>query len=93
MENLHVVAVHYSFDREVPIWLFKTEQEAIDFIRKDYERELKIEIEENDRELGNDIWAHISDDGTFAQIRVRYTDEDDDITEWAIGDIKNSITE
>ena len=84
----YVVVVSYSFDREKSVWFFDTEEEAIACIRKQFEEEKRIQIEENEHELGNDIRCTIDDDGYYARIEIDFEDSVD-VMEWAIGDIKN----
>lgn len=88
--NLYPLVTHYSFDAEVPVWLFDTEEEAIAELRRQFEEEKRIELEENERIEGKDIFFKISDDGTYASItHVISGDEPDDVTEWAVGNLKN----
>ena len=85
---MYIVVVSYSFDTEKPVWIFDTEQEAITCIKKQFEEEKRIEIEENERELGTDFNCFIDEDGYYARIEVYFGDEVD-VTEWTIGDIMN----
>lgn len=88
----YVVVVSYSFDVERPVWFFDTEEEAIAEIRKQFEEEKRIQIEENERELGDDLICYIEDDGSYARIETDYTkfgSDDVDVIEWTIGTIKN----
>lgn len=89
-KNLYPLVTHYSFDAEVPVRLFDTEEEAVAELRHQFEEEKRIELEENERTEGKDIFFKISDDGTYASItHVIGGNEPDDITEWTIGDLKN----
>lgn len=84
----YVVVVSYSFDVEKSVWLFDTEEEAIEAIKKQFEEEKRIQIEENGRVLGEDIICVITEDGYYAKIVIDFED-DADVMEWTIGDIKN----
>ena len=84
----YVVVVSYSFDREKSVWFFDTEEEAISCIRKQFEEEKRIQIEENEHELENDIRCTIDDNGCYARIEIDFEDSVD-VMEWTIGDIKN----
>lgn len=88
--TLYPLVTHYSFDSEVPVWLFDTEEEAVAELRRQFEEEKRIELEENERTEGKDIFFKISDDGTYASItHVIGGNEPDDVTEWTVGDLKN----
>lgn len=88
--RLYPLVTHYSFDAEVPVWLFDTEEEAIAELRHQFEEEKRIELEENERTEGEDIFFKISDDGTYASItHVIGGNESDDVTEWTVGNLKN----
>ena len=77
----YVVIFTYSFDDETAAYLFKTEEEAVKFLRDSYEEELRIDIEENEW----DSVGKISDDGWSAEITTSFGD-----TTWfKIGTIYN----
>lgn len=78
------MVVHYSFDQEVPVWLYDTEEEAVAELRKQFKTELH-EAKWNDSIR---IESYISDDGFYAVIK-EYFDTHTDLTEWTIGNIKN----
>lgn len=83
MSNSYAVIFTYSFDAEVSVYLFKTEDEAKEFLRKSFEEEVRIDTEENGWECENEI----STDGWYAKITNNFDDGDDpiDITEMRIG--------
>ena len=79
----YAVIFTYSFDNEVAVYLFETEEEAKDFLKSSYKEELRIDIEENE-------WHSegiISKDGWYAKIEKHYEDEENepDVTEIRIG--------
>ena len=83
----YAVIFTYSFDDEVPVYLFNTEEEAKNFLRESYEEEMRIDIEENRW----DSEGTLSEDGWYAKIENYYGDEgsDPDVTELRIGNIYN----
>ncbi len=84
------VTVHYSFDSEVPVYLFSSYEEATSFIKKDYEEERRIQIEENGHVEDCDFRSNISEDLSYAQMFINpKTGEEPDVIEWTIGTIKN----
>lgn len=85
------VIIRYSFDSYTPVLLFDTEEDATDYIRKDFQRECDIDTKENGHIISDDMEACIEDDGSYAKIinRSNYPDTDDAITEWFIGTIMN----
>ena len=85
---MYIVVVSYSFDGERPLWIFDTEQEAIECIRKQFEEEKRIDIEENEHVLGEDYRCYIEEDGSYARIEIDF-ENSVDVTEWTIGDIRN----
>lgn len=80
-KNMVIVTIHYSFDNDAPVHIFDTEKEAKEFIKKDFEKELKIAM--LDYSIPENISAYISDDNDFAQIR--WNNDSNDIMEWSIG--------
>ena len=81
----YAVIFTYSFDDEVAVYLFETEEKAKNFLISSYKEELRIDIEENE-------WnseGTISDDGWYAKIENYYGDEgsEPDVTEFRIGNI------
>lgn len=90
MKDKYIVVVSYSFDPEKPLFIFDTEEDALDHIEKDFENEKRIEIEESGRILGEDLKCYFNRDEGYARMEItsRRTGEVD-VTEWAIGDIRN----
>lgn len=85
------VVIRYSFDRETPVFLFDTEEDAAQYIREDFQRECDIDTKENGHIIGNDMEAQIEDDRSYAKIinKSNRPDVDDAVTEWFIGIIRN----
>lgn len=84
MKNYAVIFT-YSFDNEVAVYLFETEEQAKKFLEDSYIEELRIDIEEN----GWGSEGTISDDGWYAKIENYFGDEgsEPDVTEFRIGNI------
>ena len=78
----YAVIFNYSFDDETPVYLFSTEEEAINFLIENYQEELRIDLEENE---GNSI-GEIQSDNRYARITTHFKDRDD-ITEMRVGNI------
>ena len=81
----YAVIFSYSFDDEVAVYLFETEEEAKNFLADSYKEELRIDTEENE-------WnseGTISEDGWYAKIENYYGNEgsEPDVTEFRIGNI------
>lgn len=85
MNSNYAVIFTYSFDSEVSVYLFKTEDEAKKFLLDSLKEEVRIDIEEN----GWEVEHCISDDGRYAKITNNFDDGDRpiDITEMRIGQI------
>ena len=75
---MFIVGIYYSFDCEMPMYVFDTEEEAKEFIKQDFEKEMKYQ-EECDMQVDGE-----QDDG-FA--RILYPSGD--FIEWNIGTIMN----
>ena len=75
----YAVIFCYSFDDDVALYVFNTEEEAKKFLKESYEEELRIEVEENK------FYAegYFRDDGLYTTITVNH----DDVTEMRIGKI------
>ena len=81
----YAVIFTYSFDDEVAVYLFETEEEAKNFLANSYKEELRIDTEENE-------WnseGTISEDGWYAKIENYFDDEGSEpaVTEFRIGNI------
>lgn len=74
----------YSFDDEVAVYLFDTEDEAKKFLKESFEEEVRIDTEEN----GWDCNSYIEDDGKYAKIFNRFDDRID-ATTFRIGNVYN----
>lgn len=81
----YAVIFTYSFDDECSVFLFVSEREAVDFLRKSFDEECRIDKKEN----GWDSECEISEDGWKAKI-VNHFDDRDDITNFQIGIIKTA---
>lgn len=79
----YAVIFTYSFDRECPVYLFQTEDEAITFLRDSFNEEVRIDTEENEWNVDSEI----SEDGRYVKITDHFRDHDD-VTEMRIGSIE-----
>lgn len=77
----YAVIFRYSFDDDTAVYLFATEEEAKNFLRDNYEFEVKI-----NEDIGYSFDAEISDDGWGATI-TEYFQDHNNITEMFIGNI------
>jgi hypothetical protein len=76
---MFIVGIYYSFDFEMPMYIFETEAEAKEFIKKDFENEMKIQQE-----------CNMQVDGEQSDGFARILYPSGDFIEWNIGAIKNS---
>ena len=80
----YVVIITYSFDPDIPAFLFENEKEAWDFLsfmaRKEYETDTK--------ENGWNSELFLDEENGFAKITTHFFDGDD-VTEMRITDIRN----
>ncbi len=84
MENKknYALIFTYSFDPEVSVYPFETEEEAIEALEKSYTEELRIDIEEN----GWDSVGTIQPDKRYACIKTNFADRTDS-TEMYVGNV------
>ena len=80
------LVTHYSFDSDVPVQLFDNQQEACAELKKQFEEELRIQIEEQEHVEGEDLGVKKSDDRTYASISIDF-ENTNDVIEWSIGRI------
>ena len=80
--NPYAVIFTYSFDRDVAVYLFATEDEAKAFLTESYQEELRIDTEENPR----DVESEISTDRDDAKITTLF-DDHEDVTEFRLGSV------
>lgn len=64
----YAVTITYRNDGDVAVYLFRTEQEAVKFLREAYEGELRFEREETNW----DVKGCIFDDGHSAKITTQH---------------------
>lgn len=76
----YIVATTYSFDTELTVKMFKTEEEAVHYLKESYETELQIDKLEN----GWDSVGELSENGWYAKITTVFSDHED-VTEFRIG--------
>lgn len=77
----YAVIFTYSFDDDVAVYLFETEDEAIAFLVGSYKEELRI-----DAENGWDSEGSLEDDGYSAKITTYFSDHIN-VTEFRIGKV------
>ena len=85
-EKPYYVAVHYSFDTEVPLKNFETCEEAIRYVKEDSEREWKIQTEEDGKIPGEDLFLETNEDGSWARMKILRGDPagETDVIEWTV---------
>lgn len=83
------LVTHYSFDSEVPVFLFDSEEAAIKELKSQFDEELRIQTEENGHVLDADLETDVSSDGRWASITIYYDDQKD-VIEWSIGTVKEA---
>lgn len=79
---MFIVGVYYSFDQEMPMYIWDKEDMATDFIKTDSERETKISNDEGGTKVAS--YQH-SDDYSWAKVEF----EDGEFIEWNIGSVQD----
>lgn len=80
------VVVTYSWETAPSVYLFDTDEEAVEFLTRDFGNEVRIDTEENGYVLDEDMSVELDEDGVYATI-THFTDSGDDITTWSIGQV------
>ena len=82
------LVTHYSFDSEVPVYLFNTEEEALKELKSQFNEELRIQTEENGRKIGIDLGTYVSPDNRCASITTYCSGDEEATIEWNIGTVR-----
>ncbi len=83
INSKYALIVTYSFDEEVPVFLFDTEEEAQNALKEMATKEHLI-----DKDNGWDTELKFSESGNYAQITNHFMDRTD-VTKFYVGDIKD----
>lgn len=83
----YAVVVTYSFDSQVSVILFNNQKNALNFVKRDVEREMHIDTYEN----GWDTELSVNEDGSHVILTAHF-DDHDDITEWRLGELFDERT-
>lgn len=78
--NLVIVTITYSFDTGVEAVVFDNYEKACEYIKKDFESEKKIDIDENGWEIDEELSYCKEDTAVLATIYNEKTE----ITTWTI---------
>ncbi len=79
-KELSIVTITYSFDSEVVAVVFDDYKKACDFIKEDFENEKRIDVEENEYDIDEELT--FCEEG-FATLTTNYND-DVGTTTWRI---------
>lgn len=90
IKNKVPVIVRYSFDTDTPVWLFDSEEEALNFLKKDFENECRIDTEEDGHVIGKDMETYIDENKGYAKITHTTDYDHEDVTEWFVGRIADT---
>lgn len=86
-----ILITHYSFDPEVPAWIFDSVEEAKAEMKKQFNDELKCEKEALDE--GESVTTDVADDWTWASItKAGYDYAGEyyaDVIEWTIANVRS----
>ena len=61
---MYAVVFTYSFSQDCAVYLFEMEQAAKDFLKENFDEEVRIEVQENK----HSPYAYLSDDGWYGEI-------------------------
>ena len=80
---MFIVGVYYSWDIEMPMYIFNTEQEAKNFIKENFEKEKRIADE---GKIHLKYFSHTDD---FDWATIHYDNDSNEFMEWNIGSLKD----
>lgn len=78
----YAVVFSYSFDHDVAVYLFDTQEEAAEYLKKSVQEEFRIDTEENGWASSYDI----SEDGLYGVVKNHFPDRTD-VTEVRVGSV------
>lgn len=88
VSKTYPLVIHHSFDPDVAVYLFDSEEAAKAKLKELFEEEKRIELEENGNIEGEDVKFDTTDDWSWASItNITHDGFADDVTEWCIGRI------
>lgn len=79
---MYIVGIYMTFDSEMPMYIFDTEEKAKEFIKDNYYKELEIAEQEE-----NLMSFNITKDYSWARIDYINDEDELDFIEWNIGSI------
>lgn len=79
---MYIVGIYMTFDGEMPMYIFDTEEKAKEFIKDNYYKELEIAEQEE-----NLMSFNITKDYSWARIDYINDEDELDFIEWNIGSI------
>lgn len=82
-----VLTTYYSFDSDMPVWMFATEEEARAELKRQFDEELRIQTEENEHVLGEDLETAYTDEWDFASISIDF-ENTKDVMEWKVSQVR-----
>jgi hypothetical protein len=86
---MFALTVYYSFDSEMPVWLFDTKEEAKAELKRQFEEEKRIELDENGNVEDENVVFKMSDDEAWASIiNISDGNDSDDVTEWNVSEVR-----
>ena len=85
--KIYALTTHYSFDADMPVWLFKTYEEARAELKRQFEEELRIQTKENEHVAGEDLETDCAKEWDFASISIDFEDTKD-VMEWKVSEVR-----
>ncbi len=82
-----VLTTHYSFDSDMPVWMFATEEDARAELKRQFKEELRIQTEENEHVQGEDLKTAYTDEWDFASISIDF-ENTKDVMEWKVSQVR-----
>ena len=78
----------YSFDDDMPVWLFDTFEQAQAEMERQIKEEIRIATEENEKILDVDVVFEINDGNGYVKYFLSH-DPYEDVMKWHIGNVRN----
>lgn len=84
--RLFALTTHYSWDKDVQVSLFSSEIDAFKAMRRQYKEEVRIQTEENEHVIGEDMEVQLDENEMVATISIDFEDQKD-VMVWTVTEV------
>ncbi len=84
--QLFALTTHYSWDKDVQVLLYPSETDAFKAMRRQYKEEVRIQTEENEHVIGEDMEVTFDENAMTATVTIDFEDQKDVMT-WTVTEV------